>query len=203
MAEERIWRPVIDYEGLYEVSNYGEVRKVDGTMMNGNINSYGYRVVSLTKNGRKKDKKVHRLVAFAFVPTIDGKDYVNHKDGDKLNNYAGNLEWVTRGENNRHATTILQISRESRPVWQLSLDGEPQALYLSAALAARIVGGCTGTAAMISACCRGTAQTAYNHKWEYADGELVERLTQERKADAIRARIEALKAEIAELEDAL
>ena len=75
MAEERIWRPVIDYEGLYEVSNYGEVRKVDGTMMNGNINSYGYRVVSLTKNGRKKDKKVHRLVAFAFVPTIDGKDY--------------------------------------------------------------------------------------------------------------------------------
>lgn len=137
--DKRIWAPVIDYEGIYEVSNYGEVRKVDGTMMNGNINSYGYRVVSLTKNGRKKDKKVHRLVALAFIPTISGKDFVNHKDGDKLNNYVENLEWVTRGENNRHAATILQVSTEARPVWQLSLDGEPQALYLNTTISANTV----------------------------------------------------------------
>lgn len=197
---EELWLPVIDYEGIYEVSNYGRVRRVDGGIMNGNINSYGYRVVKLTKNGRQKDKKVHRLVALAFIPTIRGKDFVNHKDGDKLNNYVENLEWVTRGENNRHAATILQVSTEARPVWQLSLDGEPQALYLNTTIAANTV---QGNQMMVAACCKGTAQTAYGHRWEYADGETVRQIMQERKADAIRARIEALKAEIAELEDAL
>ena len=197
---EELWLPVIDYEGIYEVSNYGRVRRVDGGIMNGNINSYGYRVVKLTKNGRQKDKKVHRLVALAFIPTIRGKDFVNHKDGDKLNNYVENLEWVTRGENNRHAATILQVSTEARPVWQLSLDGEPQALYLNTTIAANTV---RGNQMMVAACCKGTAQTAYGHRWEYADGETVRQIMQERRADAIRARIEALKAEIAELEDAL
>ena len=200
MEEERIWRPVIDYEGLYEVSNYGEVRKIDGTVMNGNINSYGYRVVSLTKNGRKKDKKVHRLVAFAFVPTIDGKDYVNHKDGDKLNNYAGNLEWVTRGENNSHATTILQVSTDARPVWQLSLYGEPQALYLNTTIAASMV---SGNPMMIAACCKGTAQTAYGHKWEYADSAVVKQLLNVRRADAIRDQIKRLKADLEEMEKSI
>ena len=197
MAEERIWRPVIDYEGLYEVSNYGEVRRTDGTMMQGNINSYGYRVVRLTKCGMPKDKKVHRLVALAFIPTISGKDFVNHKDGNKLNNYVGNLEWVTRGENNRHAATILQVSTEARPVWQLSLDGEPQALYLNTTIAANMV---QGNQMMVAACCKGTAQTAYGHRWEYADGETVRQIMQERRADAIRARVAALRAEIDALE---
>lgn len=127
----REWRSIIDYEGLYEVSNYGEVRKTDGTMMRGNINSYGYRVVSLTKNGKKKDKKVHRLVALAFLTTIQGKDCVNHKDGDKLNNYVENLEWATKGENNRHAAIILGVSTDARPVWQLSADGAPLALFVN------------------------------------------------------------------------
>ena len=198
--DKKIWAPVIDYEGLYEVSNYGEVRKVDGTMMNGNINSYGYRVVSLTKNGRKKDKKVHRLVAFAFVPTIDGKDYVNHKDGDKLNNYAGNLEWVTRGENNSHATTVLQVSTDARPVWQLSLYGEPQALYLNTTFAANMV---KGNQMMIAACCKGTAQTAYGHKWEYADSAVVKQLLNVRRADAIRDQIKRLKADLDEMEKSI
>lgn len=197
MAEGRIWRPVSDYEGLYEVSNYGEVRRTDGTMMQGNINSYGYRVVRLTKNGRPKDKKVHRLVALAFIPTVSGKDFVNHKDGDKLNNYVENLEWVTRGENNRHAATILQVSTEARPVWQLSLDGEPQALYLNTTIAANMV---QGNQMMVAACCKGTAQTAYGHRWEYADGEMVRGIMQERRADAIRARVAALRAEIDALE---
>ena len=195
--DKELWLPVTDYEGIYEVSNYGRIRRIGGEIMNGNINSYGYRVVKLSKNGRQKDKKVHRLVALAFIPTISGKDFVNHKDGDKLNNYVGNLEWVTRGENNRHAATILQVSTEARPVWQLSLSGEPQALYLNTTIAANMV---QGNQMMVAACCKGTAQTAYGHRWEYADGETVRRITQERRADAIRARIAALRAEIDALE---
>ena len=195
--DKELWLPVTDYEGIYEVSNYGRIRRIGGEIMNGNINSYGYRVVKLSKNGRQKDKKVHRLVALAFIPTISGKDFVTHKDGDKLNNYVGNLEWVTRGENNRHAATILQVSTEARPVWQLSLSGEPQALYLNTTIAANMV---QGNQMMVAACCKGTAQTAYGHRWEYADGETVRRITQERRADAIRARIAALRAEIDALE---
>lgn len=200
MAEERIWRPVIDYEGLYEVSNYGEVRRTDGTMMQGNINSYGYRVVRLTKSGRPKDKKVHRLVALAFIPTISGKDFVNHKDGDKLNNYVENLEWVTRGENNSHATTVLQVSTDARPVWQLSLYGEPQALYLNTTFAANMV---KGNQMMIAACCKGTAQTAYGHKWKYADSAVVKQLLNVRRADAIRDQIKRLKADLDEMEKSI
>lgn len=197
MKIEQEWRPVVGYEGLYGVSNYGEVRKTDGTPMKGNINSYGYRVVGLTKNGRRKDKKVHQLVALAFLPTIPGKDYVNHKDGDKLNNFVDNLEWVTKGENSRHAATILGISTSPRPVWQLSLDDEPQVLYLNTTLAENAV---NGNHMMIAACCKGTAQTAYGHKWEYADGEMVRQIARERTTEAVMARIAKLREEIDALE---
>ena len=195
--DKELWLPVIDYEGIYEVSNYGRVRRVGGGIMNGNINSYGYRVVKLTKNGKQKDKKVHRLVALAFIPTISGKDFVNHKDGDKLNNCVENLEWVTRGENNKHAATVLQVSKEARPVWQFSLDGGTQALYMNATIAAKMV---QGNQMMISACCKGTAKTAYDYKWQYADGETARALAEECRVDAIRDRIAALRAEIDALE---
>lgn len=196
--DERIWIPVIDYEDYYEVSNDGLVRSVrSGEILDGWVNSYGYRTVSLVVAGERATKKVHRLVALAFIPTISGKDFVNHKDGNKLNNCVENLEWVTRGENNKHAATVLQISKEARPVWQFSLDGETQALYMNATIAAKMV---QGNQMMISACCKGTAQTAYGHRWEYADGETVRQIMQERRVDAIRARVAALRAELDALE---
>lgn len=197
MNRTEIWAAVPEYEGLYEVSNYGKVRRVGGAALQGNINSYGYRVVRLTRNGRPKDKKVHRLVALAFLPTIAGKNDVNHKDGDKLNNCVENLEWVTRGENNKHAATILQVSTDARPVWQLSLDGTPLAIFFNTTIAASVVGG---SQMMIGACCKGTAKTAYDYKWQYADSEVAQRLLAECKADAVRAKISRLRAEISALE---
>jgi len=196
MSEE-LWRDVPDYEGLYQVSNFGKVRKADGTLMQGNLNSYGYHVVSLTKHGKKKDKKVHRLVAMAFVPPIAGKDFVNHKDGNKVNNYAGNLEWCTRGENNIHSIEVLETPRNSCPVWQLSKDGQLLGLFVNVATAARVV---DGNAMMISACCRGTAQSAYGYCWQYAPNTKTKRLVTLQRIDAMRISAERLQEQAAKLE---
>lgn len=200
------WKPVTDYEGIYEVSNYGGVRRVNGAELLGNVNSYGYRVVKLSASGRKpRDYKIHRLVASAFLPTMTGKLFVNHKDGDKLNNYVGNLEWCTRGENNKHSFEELGNSLDPRPVWQISPKGDLLALYFSVSAAAKVV---DGSAMMISACCNGTAKTAYNYRWEYAKledakqafNDFQKQLT-ERKRQQLLQQIEQLKAEIERLPD--
>lgn len=67
------------------------------------VHRRGYYLVDLWKNNKGHTKKVHRLVAEAFIPNPQNKPAVNHKDGDKLNNNASNLEWVTNKENTKHA----------------------------------------------------------------------------------------------------
>lgn len=99
------WRQAtIDGDGWpYEVSNLGDVRNADGKTRRAHINAFGYARLQLAREGTKQNVFVHRLVAEAFVENPDAKPEVNHRDGDKLNNAAANLEWVTRGENVRHA----------------------------------------------------------------------------------------------------
>jgi len=115
------WRDVKGYEGLYAVSNMGRVKglhrdlphEVYGTWhINERLLKPGlagpgktkYYSVSLhDKNGLAENRKVHRMVAEAFLPRIEGKDVVNHKDCNKLNNCVDNLEWCTSLENTRHA----------------------------------------------------------------------------------------------------
>ncbi|MFQ3543519.1 NUMOD4 domain-containing protein [Halobacillus rhizosphaerae] len=113
-----VWKPVVGYEGIYEVSNTGLVR----TSNNKTTYSirHGKRVwkqrilrqkvskdnccrVCLWKNKEEKTFLVHRLVAFSFLPLIEGKEYVNHIDGNRLNNNLDNLEWCNHTENNNHA----------------------------------------------------------------------------------------------------
>lgn len=67
------------------------------------ITNSGYEIVHISVNGKRKALTMHRLVALAFVPNPDNKPFVNHKDGDKTNNDANNLEWVTHKENMAHA----------------------------------------------------------------------------------------------------
>ena len=113
------WKPVIGYETLYEVSDVGEVRRVAGyaSSKNGSLRlvpahvmrqarSRGYSVVNLCKNGLPRYVKVHRLVAAAFLPADETRQFVNHKDGNKQNNHVSNLEYVTTAENNRHAYEV-------------------------------------------------------------------------------------------------
>lgn len=99
-----IWKPVAGYEGVYEVSNFGNVKNVatnkERKLL---LNKDGYVEIVLCKDNVRKAVRVHRLVAEAFVPNPDNKPEVNHKDFDKANNHPENLEWATRKENVNHS----------------------------------------------------------------------------------------------------
>lgn len=109
-----IWRDVKGYEGLYQVSNIGRVRtlahitngKPQRAMIRKAVRNAktGYLYVSLSKNGIAKNVTVHRLVAIAFVDNPEGKQTVNHKNENKCDNRAENLEWMTLPENLRYGT---------------------------------------------------------------------------------------------------
>lgn len=112
--ENEEWKPVVDFEWLYEISNYGRVKtlrnlvetndnKLIHKILRPSISKEGYPKYSLTKKNRVYYFNSHRLVALAFLPNPLNLEVVNHKDGDKFNNHVSNLEWCTHSENLKHA----------------------------------------------------------------------------------------------------
>ena len=107
MMEE--WRAVPGYEGLYEVSNKGNVKSlIKNKIIKCFINRCGYRLVGLSKNGIRKKITIHRLVAQVFIPNPDNLPEVNHLDEDKSNNSVDNLEWCDRKYNNNYGTANIR-----------------------------------------------------------------------------------------------
>lgn len=106
---EEKWSEVMGYDGKYLISNNGLLKSFKytekGRLLAKNINRLGYSVYTLSNNSKTKTHTIHRLVAIAFIPNPDNKDFVNHKDGNKLNNNVDNLEWCTHSENMIHAIT--------------------------------------------------------------------------------------------------
>lgn len=108
---QEIYKSIKGYEGLYEVSNLGNVKslkKVRGRALSGErllkphiVN--GYVMVTLCKDSKPFNASVHRLIAEAFIPNPENKETINHIDGNKQNNSIDNLEWATQRENNIHA----------------------------------------------------------------------------------------------------
>lgn len=97
---KELWKDIPNYEGIYQVSNFGNVRNKEKIISQ--FNNKGYMCVSLYKSTRK-NLRVHRLVAEVFIENPDNKREVNHIDGNKRNNKVTNLEWVTSRENKIHA----------------------------------------------------------------------------------------------------
>lgn len=107
MYKNEIWKVIQDVPD-YEVSNCGRVRRVDNKkVIVGAINNKGYHRFDLMLNQKRIARHGHRLVAEAFISNPDSKPFVNHKDGNKANNYIDNLEWCTQKENMIHAYHIL------------------------------------------------------------------------------------------------
>lgn len=107
LLSKEIWKDVIGYDGMYKISNFGNVKsfKKDekGILLNPYIGTTGYYFINLSKKSKIKLSKIHRLVAFYFIPNHLNLPCVNHIDGNKLNNNDWNLEWCTYSENNKHA----------------------------------------------------------------------------------------------------
>lgn len=109
-----IWKPIVGYEDLYQVSSLGNVRSLRrGTIMSPSIAPNGYLIITLS-NGGKRSFGVHRLVAQAFLPNYSDTLEVNHKDEDKANNCVDNLEMCTRLYNIRYGTGIDRHSKSKR-----------------------------------------------------------------------------------------
>ena len=127
MSEGEVWKDVLGYEGLYRVSNKGNVysverkdtlgRKWGGVMLRpSHNNTGGYLSVDLRKNGTRKKKRVHRLVAEVFIPNANNYSEINHKDENKTNNHVENLEWCTSKYNINHGTRTERTSKKVRAI---------------------------------------------------------------------------------------
>lgn len=114
--KDEVWKDIQGYEGLYQVSNFGNVKSLDKQVWGGKsfyfkkgeikkkiIGSTGYWQVMLYKNNNHKTTKVHRIVAKVFIENPNLHNVVNHIDGNKLNNNIKNLEWCTHKHNSIHA----------------------------------------------------------------------------------------------------
>lgn len=158
MAVE-IWKEVIGYEGLYQVSNFGRIKKRNHIFKQYK-DRVGYLNVVLTKNQIRKTKKVHRLVAEAFIENKENLPIINHKDGNKKNNSIDNLEWVTYKENSIHAVKTGLI--KTKPVICI----ETNKKYNSVKEASIDVGAFDGH---ISKVCKGIRNTAGGYHWKYVE----------------------------------
>lgn len=114
-----IWKPVVGYEGFYEVSSFGKVRSLKRTrkgkcesecgvkerLLKPSKHTKGYLVCGLSKDGKLKYFKVHRLVAEAFLPNPENKEQIDHINTIKTDNCISNLRWVTPKENTNNPLT--------------------------------------------------------------------------------------------------
>lgn len=150
------WKDILNYEGLYQASNMGNVRRIGAKnkRLKPCLDRDGYQTVTLCKDGIKKTKRVHRLVLEAFVG--HSLMTVNHIDMDKSNNSLINLEYLESGENSRIAKhkTILQLDRNGNLIreWFGAMEAE-RLLHISNA--------------NISACCNKRRSSAGGFVWRF------------------------------------
>ena len=122
-SNEEIWKPIKNYENLYEISNFGVIRKVKTKRpLKVFYRTNGYYTTSLCKDYKVTMVYLHRLIAETFIPNPDNLPCVNHIDGNKTNNDLNNLEWCSLLDNIRHAYKN-SLMENNRKVAQYDING--------------------------------------------------------------------------------
>jgi hypothetical protein len=160
-----IWKKIKDYSN-YEVSNTGKIRNINLNKELKLSSNTGYLYIFLSKNNKRSKGYIHRLVAESFLEKTNDKLVVNHKDGNKENNNIENLEWITQGENVKHAIDNELLIHFKLSVNQYTDEDEFIKTYESVEEASRqtnINGG------SISLVCKGKRKTAGGFIWKYTN----------------------------------
>lgn len=175
METKEIWKPIKGYEGLYEVSNLGNVMSLnycgreEKRLLRQIESRYGYLKVNLYKNRKMKTYLVHRLVAETFLPNLFNEPCINHKSEIKTDNRVENLEWCTVSYNNKYGTRIQRVSekringKQSKPILQLTKTGKLVKEWISIMETKR--NGFSSWA--VSDCCLGKREHYKGFIWKY------------------------------------
>lgn len=191
---EEVWKDIRGYEGYYQISSCGRIKSLDrkvkhlkggyaikkGKILKQCYDKDGYLLVVLYKNNKKRTRRVHRLVAMAFIPNPNNYPQINHRDEDKTNNTVQNLEWCDAKYNNAYGTRTERIFKQTKrnehaaqslrnhPSFSKSVvaykDGV-EVLRFASQAEARRMGFVQGN---ISACCRGERKYHKGLTWKYA-----------------------------------
>ena len=163
-----IWKDIEEYNGLYKVSDYGRVKSLAKNgrkplILKQSKTIWGYYDIQLSKNGKNHHERVHRLVAKAFLPNPNNLPQVNHKDLNRLNNHADNLEWCDISYN--YWYTRNKTGKNQRPAHKVRCV-ETGTIYGSAKIAALKLGVSPWA---VRYACTGRNNTCKKLRWEYAD----------------------------------
>ena len=180
-----VWKDINGFEGIYQISDKGNIRSLDRKIICSNgsvrfqrvseikpyINKQGYRTVVLHNNGKHKMCRICRLVAETFIQNPQNLPQVNHKDENKGNDEKENLEWCTCLYNltykNLHHRRNNKNNKKSKPVAQFK-DGKIIKVFPSIREVERVLGFQNGN---ISQCCNGKTKTSYGYEWSYLKGD--------------------------------
>lgn len=194
IMEEEIWKDIPSWEGLYQVSDKGNIQSMNYYHKKGRIHprkkcigSGNYLYVILDNKDRSKRYSVHRLVAMAFIPNPENKPCIDHINGDRQDNRVENLRWCTHKENNNNPLTIAKYKAIPRKPYtdewrrKISEAGKGKGciailqftkagVFLKewpSAREATLFLGKSKKDSSITACCRGRQASALGYKWKY------------------------------------
>ena len=181
---EEIWKDIKGYEGLYQVSNLGRVKRIgkyknqfnteweSNKCLKMNKDRDGYCLVHLSKEGIVKCKKAHRLVAETFIENPENYEMINHKNEIKDDNRVENLEWCSHSENQKHALrTGLNVKpyaagKYKKAVLQIDPITKDVVTEFNSITAATLYFGKTNTT-NIGNVLNGRHKIAYGVEWKY------------------------------------